>query len=92
MIINLLLSVLLNLFSLIFIFLPIVKISDIPYIGTTVSSILLTMVETWNAFIASFPYAGIAWNVLLLVVLPFELLMLLGKFFLGHRLPAQPNN
>jgi len=87
MIISIGINIILFILGGIFKFLPIVTIASIPYIGETVSNTLLTMVTTWNAFIVTFPYAGIAWNVLLYVILPFEALMLLGKFFLGSRMP-----
>lgn len=87
MIINYLISFILGIISIFFVFLPVVTLADIPVIGDTISSLLLTMVRMWNSFIDTFPYAGTAWQVFLYVILPFELLMLVGKFFLGHRMP-----
>lgn len=91
MIINLLIFVIISIVGAVFNFLPVVTIASIPYIGTDLSSILTTMILTWNAFMATFPYAVVVWHVFLIVVLPFELLLLLGKFFLGHRFPAHLN-
>jgi len=69
--------------SAIFVFLPVVTIADIPFIGESVSSTLLTMMEYWNGFTATFPYAIHVTQVFLLVIVPFELLMLVSKLFLG---------
>jgi len=88
MIINLLLSVFLSIFQGILYFLPVVTIADIPVIGSIVQSSLITMVQTWNAFIVTFPYAGTVSTVFFAVIIPFEFLMLVGKFLLGHRMPA----
>jgi len=87
MLITIFINIILFVVGGIFKLLPVVTIASIPYIGDQVSSFLVTMVTTWNAFIDTFPYAGIAWNVFIYVILPFEALMLLGKFFLGHRMP-----
>jgi len=91
MIINLFINLVLLIFGSLFVFLPEVSISSIPYIGVPFYNLLVSLVSMWNAFISTFPYAGIAWNVLLFVILPFEVLMLLGKFFLGHRMPSNHN-
>lgn len=88
MIVNLLINLVLLIFGTLFIFFPVVTIASIPYIGVPVSSLLTSMVLTWNAFMVTFPYAQTAWHIFLVVILPFEILMLLGKFFLGHRLPV----
>jgi len=92
MIINLLIYLLVSIISGIFIFLPVVTISSIPYIGTTVASSLLWFVHIWNAFVITFPYAENAMNIFLYVIIPFETLMLLGRFFLGHRMPVNHIN
>ena len=88
MITNLILNTLILILSAIFYLLPIVSIADIPYIGEGVYNALVSFIGIWNAFMVTFPYAETAWNIFLLVILPFELLLLLGKFLLGHRLPA----
>jgi len=92
MIIILLLNLLLLVFGTIFSILPVVTISSIPLIGPTVSTFLFTMVGVWNAFMLTFPYARIGWEVFLYVILPFEALMLIGKFFLGSRMPSHNHN
>jgi len=92
MIITLLISIILNLISVIFIFLPVVTIADLPYFGEQISSTLVWAISTWNAFLITFPYAETAWHIFLWIILPFEVTMLVAKFFIGHRLPAQQNN
>jgi len=92
MIITLLISVILNIISAIFFLLPEVSIASIPYFGEEVRNTLIWAIQTWNAFMLTFPYAETAWHMFLWVVVPFELLLLIGKFLLGHRLPAQNNN
>lgn len=77
---------------MLFVFLPVVSIASIPVIGHFVVSILETIVETWNAFLITFPYAVIAWHMLLWVILPFEILMAVGKFFFGNRMPSKDIN
>jgi len=91
MIINLLINLVLLIFGAIFVFLPEVTIASIPFIGEQLSSILQTVALTWNAFMVTFPYAQTGWQIFLTVVLPFEVLMLIAKFFFGHRLPAHTN-
>jgi len=92
MIIILLLNLLLLVFGTIFSILPSVSIATIPVIGPSVSSFLYEAMGVWNAFMVTFPYAQITWDVFLYVILPFELLMLVGKFFLGHRMPSNNAN
>jgi len=75
----------------IFYFLPVVTISSIPVIGTAVSGYIDTIVTTWNAFMITFPYAQTGWDVFIYVILPFEILLLLGKMFLGSRVPSHVN-
>jgi len=71
--------------------LPTANLSELPIIGSTITDTLQTIVETWNAFMVTFPYAIVLWNCFIYVILPFELLLLLAKFFLGHRTPAHTN-
>lgn len=91
MITNILIQVAFGILGIIFVFFPVVTIASLPVIGPSLSTILITMVTTWNAFMVTFPYAQVAWQVFLFVILPFELLMLIGKFFLGHHLPVNTN-
>jgi len=72
----------------IFYFLPVVTIADLPLFGEELADLLVTVITTWNAFLVTFPYAVVVWNMFLFVVMPFEILMLVAKFFFGHRLPA----
>lgn len=67
---------------------PVVTIQSLPYIGEELRSILVTMVGYWNSFMDTFPYAVIAWQTFLYVILPFELLLLIGKIILGSRNPS----
>lgn len=92
MIIALLINILVGIFSILFGFFPVVTIADIPVIGESVSSILLQMVVMWNAFLLTFPYAQLPWNILLYVILPFEVLLLVFRFILGHRVPVSHAN
>jgi len=91
MIINLLINLILLIFGSLFVFLPEVTISSIPVIGEYTVAILNVMVLTWNAFVDTFPYAGTAWRVFLTIILPFEITLLIAKFFLHNRVPANLN-
>jgi hypothetical protein len=75
----------------IFYFLPIVTLSDIPFIGEQIVSILTTIIGIWNSFRDTFPYAGTIWDVFLFVIIPTEIVILTLKFFLGHRAPISHN-
>lgn len=77
--------------GLIFGFLPVVTIADIPIMGEFVSTYLLQAVLILNAFMETFPYATTLWDMFIYVILPFEFTMLIAKFFLGHRLPVNTN-
>jgi len=88
MIINLLLNLVILVFGFLFSILPVVTLADIPYAGQFISDLLIIMIHVWNAFLETFPYAQDAWYLFLLVVLPFEILMLVAKFFLGSRAPG----
>lgn len=92
MITDVIIGILVSLLGAIFYFLPVVYISTIPYVGQGISDTMLTMVGIWNAFLVTFPYAQVVWNTFLLVIVPFELLLLIAKFFFGHRLPAHTTN
>jgi len=92
MIITLLINLLLLIFASLFTLLPEVTIADIPFAGEFIRSTLVTAIGIWNGFLETFPYAETAWNMFLYVILPFEILMLIAKFFLGHRLPTNNTN
>ena len=87
MIINFIIKIIFYFFTAIFSFLPTVTLASIPVIGDTISNILLTMVQKYNAFVESFPYAQTGIRILVYVILPFELLIIIAKFFLGSRVP-----
>lgn len=89
MLINFLLSTILSVFALIFQFFPVSGLRDIPQVGEPVADTLTLMVEYWNSFLITFPYAVIVWHMFLYVILPFELIMLIMKFFLGSRRPME---
>lgn len=91
MIFNLLINFLLLFFGGISSFLPVVTIASIPIAGSFISSVLITAVQVFNAFLGTFPFAIIVWHMFLWVVLPFEFLLLIAKFFFGHHVPAQMN-
>lgn len=88
MIITFLISIVVTILSLLFLFFPVVTIADIPIFGEFMSSTLYTAVTYWNSFMLTFPYAETAWNMFLLFVIPFEIGLLVLKFFLGHRTPV----
>jgi len=85
MIIDLLISTVGMILKGIFQFFPIVTLADVPVIGDTIRSLLLTVVKTWNSFLVTFPYSEVVWNIFLFVILPFEGLMIFLKFLLGSR-------
>jgi len=91
MIINLFLNFLFLVLGFVFTLgglLPPVDIASLPFIGEFLSSTLITVVQILNAFVDSFPYAGVAWNIFIWVILPFEVVLLVAKFILGHRVPT----
>jgi len=92
MIINLLINLILLIFGSIFVFLPEVTLASIPVAGSLIETILTSMVTAWNAFLVLFPYGRIAWNVFLAIIIPFEITMLIAKFFLGSRTPSHNVN
>lgn len=91
MLLNLIIQIVLYILAGIFFYFPPANIANIPIVGQLISNILITMMQTWNAFMVTFPYAVFAWHMLLWVVIPFEIGMLIMKFFLGHHIPAHLN-
>jgi len=85
MITNLILTIIVAVFNTIMELIPSASIATIPLIGETVSAFLLTMIQTWNTFLITFPYAQTGWDVFRFVILPFELTLLVVNFFLGSR-------
>jgi len=87
MIINLLINTVVLLFGAVFSIMPVVGLDSIPIIGDTLHAVFVDMALTWNAFIVTFPYAGVAWNVFLMLIIFFEMPLIALKFFLGSRSP-----
>jgi len=69
-------------------FLPIVSISTIPIVGSSIYNAMAWGMGVWNAFLLTVPYAQLPWRIVLYVILPFELILLLVKVFLGSRVPV----
>lgn len=82
MIISWILNFVVAFFSLVFFLIPVVSLP------APILSIFSTAVSYWNMFLETFPYASIVWTMFLTVIIPFELGMLIFRFFLGSRLPA----
>jgi len=91
MIFNLLFNLVVLVFGVLFVFLPEVGISSIPLIGDQAYYYLALAVSYWNTGVSIFPPARIVWTVFVWVVIPFEILLLLAKVFLGSRTPAHMN-
>jgi len=87
MIFDILLTVLTKTSELLGAIMPNVDLSDIPFIGDTVRSTLVTVMGVWNSFMESFPYAYVLWYTFLALI-AFELLLLGLKFILGSRVPT----
>jgi len=87
MIFNFFIDLIYSFFQSIFDFLGIVVISDIPYIGSVVSDALYSIITVYNAFIQTLPYAGIAVEVFIYAIVPFEVAMFVLKLILGSRTP-----
>lgn len=68
--------------------LPVVTISNLPVIGSTVSDLLLEMVQYYNGAVYTIPYLGDMFTVFVYLVLPFELTLLVLRFILGNRDPV----
>jgi len=92
MIVSLLINLVILVFGSLFVFLPQASIATIPFIGPQAYDILVSAMRVWNTFAETVPYVVFPWKVLILAILPFEALLLVGKFFLGHRLPANHVN
>lgn len=88
MIVNLLVNFVLLLLGILFVFFPKVYLSDIPLVGDTITSVLATIGGTWAMALDTVPYLELPWNVFLYVIIPFEILLLVMRFFLGNRVPV----
>jgi len=71
--------------------LPQVSLADIPYIGDEIQGTLIAMMTTWNAVMVTVPYLTIVWNLFIWGVIPFEIGLIVLKFFLGSRTPQNIN-
>jgi hypothetical protein len=87
MILNYIFDAIINVINGVLSFLPEVSLSSV--FGLDLATPLLNVIKVWNAFMETFPYAVYVWKVFLIVIIPFEVLMLLGKFLLGHRMPVK---
>jgi len=87
MITTFLLYAILIIVGVFFFLLPVVTIADIPVYGDRIFELLTTSVGYFHSFQATFPYATIVWTVFIFVIIPFELLLLGGKFLFGSRMP-----
>jgi len=81
MIIDALISIIVLFINGVFFILPEVSLPN------QVSSVLESMITTWNAFIITFPYAQTATTIFFWIVV-FEIGLLITKFFLGSRTPV----
>jgi len=88
MIFNLITNFVLLIFGMIFVFFPIVSISTIPVVGPAAYDTLSYIMGKWNAVMDTLPYLHEVWTVFILVIIPFEIALMVGKFFLGSRMPA----
>ena len=85
MIITLLINFVLLLIGGLASFLPVVQLPD------SVRNVLILAVSYWNNFLGDFPFAVLPWHIFLYVIIPFEVTLLIAKFFFGHILPANTN-
>lgn len=67
-------------------------VANIPLIGSTVAPMLLNAVGYFNSFREIVPYFNVLWYVFLGLILIFEPLLIVLKFFLGHRAPIHNAN
>lgn len=88
MIFNFLFDFILIVLSSIINIIPSVNISGILFIGDDLYNILVQMIRIWNGAIYSFPYLEIL-NIVLFVIISFELLVLVVKLLLGSRSPIR---
>jgi len=77
--------------SVLFSWLPVVTIADIPLIGDQLSETMYMAVGLWISFMETFPYALEGWRIFLFVIIPFEASLLVLKFVLGSRTPTSIN-
>ena len=86
MILQLIITVIIGIFSVIFGWFP--EITELPY---GIDSVMVTAVSYFHGAMETLPYLTVVWDSFL-IVLGIELALLVGKLFLGHRLPAHNVN
>jgi len=91
MLISAIVSVFIVLMQVIVGWFDVVTLADLPFIGDTVRGFLITMVTTWNAFLVTFPYAVLPWQLFLYGVIPLEITIIILRFILGSRTPVSHN-
>jgi len=91
MLISALISVFIVLMQSIVGWFDVVTLADLPVIGNTVRETLIAVVTTWNAFLLTFPYAVLPWQLFLYGVIPIEISIIIFRFILGSRTPIAHN-
>ncbi len=89
MILLLLINFVVLIFSTIFIIFPVVTIATIPIFGSFISSMLTLMVQTFNSILGTLPFLVISWSIFKWVIVPFEVFVIVLRFFLGARAPVE---
>lgn len=67
---------------------PRVDLGDIPILGNYIRDILIFIMGYWNSFMETLPYLIVVWQMFIYVIIPFEIGLLILKFFLASRVPA----
>lgn len=88
MITNFLIGTIVLIFSSLVSIIPNVSFTDIPVVGPFVIEYLSLAMSYWNGFMNLVPYLHLPWTILLTVIIPFEMGLLIAKFFFGSRLPV----
>lgn len=86
MIIQLLITIALGFLTILFGWLP--SVDSLPF---GIDSAFITLVSYFRGAIQTLPYMQVVWNCFL-YLLGFEILMVVLKFFLGHRAPGHSTN
>lgn len=91
MVISLLLSAIVSIIAQLMSVLPNVGVADIPFIGGYIATYLGMAVSYINTGVIILPFLQVVWHSFVYVILPFEISLLVAKFFFGSRLPAHIN-
>lgn len=70
---------------------PRVTLENIWVIGPTLRETLVIAVGYMNTLFVTLPHIETVWNMFVFVIIPFELVLLVMKFILGHRTPVAIN-